>query len=110
MPHRVVLSLLDEYDLLGLDKKLFKDKLHHLGDSFNGFYRFCSMVNSFKPLQCNQLLYDRLNFILTEIRNGSPTDISSLDKLIERSWSEIPCSRYSQCQGHKFDPHCEHRR
>jgi hypothetical protein len=30
--------------------------------------------------------------------------------LIEQSWIEIPCSRYANCKGHKFDPHCKHRK
>jgi hypothetical protein len=42
MAKRDILALLDEYDRLALDKTLFQHKLHHLGDSFKGFYRFAS--------------------------------------------------------------------
>jgi len=104
------LSLLDEYDRLGLDKTLFERKLHHLGDSFDGFYAYASRVEFFVPSRCNQLLHDRLAFILDQIRNGASHDRSGLEKLIERSWGEVPCSRYAQCRGHKFDPNCKHRK
>ncbi len=103
MANREALSVLDEYEKQGLDKELFRNKLHHLGGSFAGF-------NSFEPLQCNQLLLDRLKFILNEIRNGALADPSSLKRLIGRSFVEVPCSRYASCKGHKFDPNCKHRK
>ncbi|MGA3034972.1 MAG: hypothetical protein ABSD70_16930 [Terracidiphilus sp.] len=110
MPNRTALSRLKEYKSLELDKKLFQHKLHHLGDSFESFWMYSSSVSSFKPLECNQLLIDRLSFILAEIGKGASRDRSSLEKLIERSFKEIPCSRYINCKGHKFDPTCKHRR
>jgi hypothetical protein len=72
MPHQVALSLLGEYDSLKLDKKLFRDRLHHLGDNFESFCQYSSSVRSFKRFECNQLLLDRLKFILDQIRNDVP--------------------------------------
>jgi hypothetical protein len=109
MPNRTALSLLDEYDSSGLDKRLFQQKLHHMGGGFESFYRHSFKVSSFKSLGCNQLLIDRVRFILDKIRDGAPRDQSSLEKLIGQSFKEIPCSRYTQCKGHKFDPDCKHR-
>ena len=110
MPNREALSVLDEYKRRKLDKGLFREKLHHLGGSFEGFYKFAQNVMSFKPLECNQLLLDRLKFILDQIRNGASPDRSTLERLIEQSWVEVPCSRYANCKGHRFDPHCKHRK
>jgi hypothetical protein len=110
MPKRDTLSLLDEYDKRGLDKDLFREPLHHLGAGFEGFYQFCLKVNAFIPSQCNQLLHDRLVFILDQIRNGAPSDRVGLKGLIEQSWIKVPCSRYPKCKGHKFDPNCRHRK
>ncbi|HEY2860195.1 MAG TPA: hypothetical protein VGJ21_17380 [Terracidiphilus sp.] len=104
------LSLLDEYDSRGLDKRLFQDKLHHLRASFGSFYSFAGKVNAFDPTQCNQLLLDRLNWIFAEIRVGARADSSGLTRLIEQSYVEVPCSRYPNCKGHKSDPHCKHRK
>jgi hypothetical protein len=64
MPNQEALSILDEYEMRRLDKELFRKKLHHLGGSFAGFYEHAQRFNSFKPLECNQLLLDRLKFIL----------------------------------------------
>ena len=50
MAKRDTLSLLDEFDRLGLDKGLFQHKPHHLGGSFEGFYRWTSHVQSFKKM------------------------------------------------------------
>jgi hypothetical protein len=103
-----VLSLLDEYEERGLDKVLFRDKLHHLRASFKSFYSFAKKSNAFDPTQCNQLLHDRLNWILTQIRSGARSDPAGLEALIEKSWIELPCSGYIHCKGHKSDPHCKH--
>jgi hypothetical protein len=110
MAKRDTLSLLDEYKRLGLDKDLFQHKLHPDGGSFERFFRWSTHVSSFKNMGSNQLLHDRLAFILSQIRDGASADSSGLEKLIERSWVEIPCSRYSNCRGHKFDPNCGHRK
>jgi len=109
MAKRDTLSLLDEYKHLELDKSLFQHKLHHLGGSFEEFYEWTSHVRSFHRMGCNQLLHDRLKFILGQIRNGASSDRSSLEKLIEQSWIQIPCGQYESCRGHKFDPNCKHR-
>jgi hypothetical protein len=110
MPNQTALSLLKRYDSLKLDKRLFQCKFHHLGDSFESFCQYSSSVRSFKSLECNQLLIDRLSFILAEIDKGASRDRPSLEKLIERSFKEIPCSRYTNCKGHKFDLDCKHRK
>jgi hypothetical protein len=110
MPNREAISVLDEYELRQLDKELFRKPLHHLGDSFAGFYRFAQKVNSFKPMGCNELLLDRLKFILEKIRNDASSDPSTFETLIERSFREVPCSRYTSCKGHRYDPHCKHRK
>lgn len=110
MAKRDVLSLLDEYERLGLDKILFQSKLHHLGSSFHGFYKFAAKVHSFRPLECNQLLQDRLAFLVKRVQNGAPHNRAAIEKLIEQSFIEIPCSRYPNCKGHKFDPDCKHRK
>lgn len=110
MPNREALSTLDEWRRLKLDENLFRKKLHHFGGSFDGFYNHSNKVSSFKLLECNQLLIDRVKFILREIQDGDFPDKSSLEKLIERSWKVVPCSKYSHCKGHKFDPNCKHRK
>jgi hypothetical protein len=51
-------------------------------------------VSSFKKLGSNQVLHDRLAFIFSQIRNGESGRSPGLEKLIERSWIEVPCSRY----------------
>ena len=110
MAKRDTLSLLDEYERLGLDKGLFQHKLHPDGGSFEGFFGHASNVSSFKKMGANQVLHDRLAFILSQIKGGASADSSGLEKLIEQSWMEIPCSRYPNCRGHKFDPNCKHRK
>jgi hypothetical protein len=82
----------------------------NLGDSFSGFHEHARRVSAFKPLECNQLLLDRLKFILDRIRAGASHDRSTLGRLIEQSWIEVPCSRYPDCRGHRYDPHCQHRK
>jgi hypothetical protein len=108
MPYREALSVLDEYEERELDKELFRDKLHHLGCGFDGFYKYAQSVKSFNALECSQLLVDRLKFILDQIRGGASPGRSSLKRLIEQSWIEVPCNRYTNCKGHRFDPHCKH--
>lgn len=110
MPIREALSVLDEYETRKLDNELFRNMLHHLGGSFEGFYKHAERSNSFKPLECNQILLDRLKFILDRIRNDPSRDRSSLPALIRQSWIEVPCSRYPNCRGHRFDPNCTHRK
>jgi hypothetical protein len=110
MPNQKALSVLDEYESRELDKGPFREMLHHLGDSFEGFYKYAKTVKSFKPLECNQLLIDRLKFIFDQIGNGASPDRSTLEKLIEQSWIRVPCSHYANCQGHRFDPNCKHRK
>jgi hypothetical protein len=110
MAKRDTLSLLDEYEHLGLDKGLFQHKLHPDGGSFDGFRRHSMNVISFKRLGSNQVLHDRLAFIVSQVRSGASADSSGLEKLIEQSWTEIPCSRYPNCRGHNFDPNCRHRK
>jgi hypothetical protein len=109
MPYQEALSILDEYESRNLDKELFRGKLHHLGGGFEEFYKWAELKNSFRSLGCNQLLLDRLKFIHNQIRNGASSDRSSLESLIEQSFIKIPCSRYPNCKGHKFDPNCGHR-
>ncbi|MGB6688792.1 MAG: hypothetical protein WBE76_13230 [Terracidiphilus sp.] len=109
MAKRDTLSLLDEFDRLELDKGLFQHKLHHLGCSFESFHKWASHVSSFKPMGGNQLLHDRLVFVLSQVRNGASANPSSLEKLIEQSWIDVPCSGYPNCRGHRFDPNCKHR-
>jgi hypothetical protein len=67
MPNQEALSVLKEYEDNQLDKGLFREKLHHLGDSFEGFKKHAQRFNSFRPSECNQLLLDRLKFILDRI-------------------------------------------
>jgi hypothetical protein len=110
MAVRKALSLLDQYESLKLDKSLFKNKLHHFGGGFESFYHWASEKQSFRRLECNQLLQDRLEYIIGEIKKGTAHDPKSLEKLIEDSWIAVPCSRYPKCQGHKFDPNCQHRK
>ncbi len=108
MAKRDTLFLLGEFDRLGLDKGLFQHELHHLGGSFEGSYGWTSHVRSFKKMGGNEPLHDRLAFILSQVRSGAPAGSPDLEMLIERSWIEIPCSRYPNCKGHKFDPACKH--
>jgi hypothetical protein len=110
MPNSAMLTLLDEYERLNLDKGPFREKLHHLRASFKSFYSFAGKVNEFDPTQCNQLLHDRLAWILRQIRSGARHDRSGLNALMEQSWTEIPCSQYVNCKGHKTDPNCKHRK
>jgi len=110
MANLAVLTLLDEYDKRNLDKGLFRDKLHHLRAGFKSFYSFALKINAFDPTQCNHLLHDRLAWILAQIRSGARSDHPGLGTLIEKSWTEVPCSRYINCKGHKSDPNCKHRK
>lgn len=110
MPYWEAISFLDEYERKQLAKGPFRDKLHHHGKSFEAFKDYAQGVKSFKPLECNQLLIDRLKFIYGQIGNGASPDRSVLETLIERSFIEVPCSRYANCKGHKFDRHCKHRK
>lgn len=110
MPIPEALSVLGEYERKQLNKELFREKLHHLGDSFEAFKDYAQSVKSFKRLECNQLLLDRLKFILNQIPFGVSLDRSSLETLIDRSFIEVPCSRYANCKGHRFDRHCKHRK
>ena len=110
MPNLEALAVLEEYETRKLDKELFRTKLHHLGCGFKGFYNYAQGAKSFKPLGCNQLLLDRLKFILWQMRSGASPVPSVLNSLIEQSFVEIPCSRYTECKGHRFDRHCKHRK
>ncbi len=110
MPHQEALSVLAEYEMRDLDRDLFRNKLHHLGGSFEGFKKFAQTVKSFRRLECNQLLLDRIKFILDQIRNGASSDLSSLERLIERSFIKVPCSYYPNCRGHRFDRNCKHHK
>jgi len=51
MPNREALSVLDEYKLQKLNKGLFREKLHHLGGSFEQFYKHAQTVKSFNPFE-----------------------------------------------------------
>jgi hypothetical protein len=110
MPNQEALSVLHEYNTRKLDNGLFPKKLHHFGGSFEGFYKNAQGVKSFKPLECNQLLIDRLKFIYGQIGNGTSPDRSALETLIEQSFIKVPCSHYPNCRGHRFDPLCKHRK
>lgn len=105
MPKQDTLTLLDELQDLGLDDPLFSMRLHHLGDSFNGFHAFCAgKVNDFRKDQCNQLLHDRLAFIRAQCKEGKLPLGRSMVDLVEEARKMVPRKGFSNCKKHVSDP------
>jgi hypothetical protein len=100
------LTLLDDLKQLGLCDPLFREKLHHLRDSITGFRAFAARVGFFHPYGCNQLLYDRLEYIRTRCQNGEIRGGVTMEDLVAEAKRAVPCKGYRTCKKHASDPAC----
>ena len=100
------LTLLDDLKRVGLRDPLFRDKLHHLGGSMNGFRAFAASVGFFQKHGCNQLLYDRLEYIRARCHNGALRGEIVMEDLVEEAKQAVPCKGYKNCKKHASDSTC----
>ena len=100
------LTLVDDLKRIGFCDPLFREKLHHLGDSMNGFRAYAASVGLFQRHGCNQLLYDRLEYIRTRCRNGRLPGDMTMEDLIDEAKRAVPCKGYKNCKKHASDSAC----
>ena len=103
MPKQDTIALLDELRGYGLNDSVFRPKLHHLGDSLNGFRAFCQTVSFFREHGCNQMLHKRLLYIRNRYREGALATDNTFNDLADESKERIPCHRFLGCKKHISD-------
>ncbi len=63
---------------------VFESHLHHFHNTPDQFSDYCETVNSFHPNSRNQILHERMQYILEQM------GMQPLDKLVEEAIREIP--------------------
>jgi hypothetical protein len=106
MANRDTLTLLDDLEKFGLRDPLFRERLHHLGDTVDGFRAWAMKVGSFQESGCNQLLHDRLDYIRTECGRGALARGKTMEGLIDEAKQNVPCREYATCKKHISDAGC----
>jgi hypothetical protein len=103
MAKRDTLTLLDELEKAGLNDAVFSHELHHLGGTMNGFRAFCQTVGYFRQSGCNQLLHDRLAYMLDRYKGG---DRKTMKDHADEAKRVIKCLVYTSCKKHIADQGC----
>jgi hypothetical protein len=106
MPKLDTLNLLNELERRGLDNTVFQTKLHHLGGTLNGFRAFTANVGFFIKTGCNQLLHDRLAFMLNRCNMGDLERGKTMGDLADEAKTAVCCRDYSSCKKHVSDKGC----
>ena len=101
MPKKDTLALLDELEAFGLTELLFR-QIHHFGGSLKTFRAFSTTVGYFRKSGCNQLLHERLAYVLQECRNGALKHGKSLDDLAADAVRHVPLHRFPGCAKHRI--------
>ena len=103
MSKQDTIALIDELRGYGLNDSVFRIKLHHLGDSLNGFRGFAEKVSFFRTSGCNQMLHERLFYIRNRCVEGALANAKTLDDLADEAKKQIPCHRFEGCKKHNSD-------
>src|SRR5277367_5126586 len=105
MPKWDTIALLDELKLKGLTDRLFRDELHHFGRKgyMASFRRFCEDTGSFHPQGWNQLLHDRLPWMVARCGEGYLKDGRTIEDLARAANTAIASSSYAGCKKQSTD-------
>lgn len=106
MPKRDTQTLLDELERRGLDNSVFQTKLHHLGGTLNRFRAFTDNIGDFTKTGCNQLLHDRLAYMLDRCNKGALEQGKTMEDLANEAKAAICCRDYPKCRKHISDKAC----
>jgi hypothetical protein len=102
MAKRDTLTLLNELENFGLKEPLFRD-LHHFRGRLTEFRRFCETVSYFRKNGCNQLLHERLDYILQHCKQGALNQGETLESLATVAIRQVPLLRFNGCKKHLLD-------